>query len=750
MAYNKVYFHGAGPGIGDLMSVVDAAEIPFTIKSIKNEGFVLEALEYTSAAHNIIYRDPSPLGAGDDHPDLGLSPAEAAGEHWARFKLTMPDGIKDNRHRIWIEPTNEIDTNANAEWLGQFTYEYAKLTLAEEYNVLLSGHNAGQPEPEHWEMYFGPFLELTAQYPENIGVSLHEGKIDGDIRIPAWSDRWVPYLIGRYKFLHEACDRMGLDRPTVFISEWAWAPRDLPNDTMVQEDIMWLSEEVAKHPNIRGVCLWNLDKGWGGATKKLVRHIDYVKQLTLTVQWPDPPPVIPGFHIEDEIDSLPKHETRVYKERDLSKVSAIVIHHTVTPNTYDWVKRIATHHVSENGWPGIGYHYCITGDGRIIQTNHHKTKSYHSYMENHISLGVAMLGNFSSEHPTDEQIDAVNWLLEGELLVEFPTAEIVPHRQMEHSQTACPGATWEEWFDRIAFTPPEELTLEEFLWQDSEETQCISVNPDAALQSAIFGDGFTPVGTENWVVYDGKTYAYMAAELLDKSLPRRVYYALTPKWDEIVFTEDPFVTEPPPVIPPKYDMANYLWPEGEFGPIIILKNNWGANDERQQLQRGADGKSYVTKNSQWERRDVGFIPSRPGQYISLEMDTSPGRGEYYTFNGPWLPRLWEPGLPDFISEGLTVFHKKDDCSVVSSYVASSTLHFHTHYERYEIGDLVFEDVVVLEWIVDGGVDETYWYAAGVGLIRWLKYDGRESKAVEFIPVGQQENNVREVIPCAGD
>ena len=95
MAYNKVFFHGIGRGIGDMMVAIDAGGIPFAIKSIKNEGFVLDGVRLAKESgirHSIIYRDPNPNGAANDHPDYGLSPAEAAGEHWARLKMSLPDG----------------------------------------------------------------------------------------------------------------------------------------------------------------------------------------------------------------------------------------------------------------------------------------------------------------------------------------------------------------------------------------------------------------------------------------------------------------------------------------------------------------------------------------------------------------------------------------------------------------------------------------------------------------------------------
>ena len=45
---------------------------------------------------------------------------------------------------------------------------------------------------------------------------------------------------------------------------------------------------------------------------------------------------------------------------------------------------------------------------------------------------------------------------------------------------------------------------------------------------------------------------------------------------------------------------------------------------------------------------------------------------------------------------------------------------------------------------NGQVDERYWCANGLGLVRWQKYSGQRSWIHELIPVGSHGNNVKEV------
>jgi hypothetical protein len=70
------------------------------------------------------------------------------------------------------------------------------------------------------------------------------------------------------------------------------------------------------------------------------------------------------------------------------------------------------------------------------------------------------------------------------------------------------------------------------LWNKSIELQTVQLNPNAALQAAIFADGFVPVQSEFWHVVDGTEYAAQAAEHLGSS-QRRVYYAIVPNWSDV-------------------------------------------------------------------------------------------------------------------------------------------------------------------------------------------------------------------------
>ncbi len=190
------------------------------------------------------------------------------------------------------------------------------------------------------------------------------------------------------------------------------------------------------------------------------------------------------------------------------------------------------------------------------------------------------------------------------------------------------------------------------------------------------------------------------------------------------------------------DMRNYFMPKsGNYGQLFMLKNNWGAGDERCQLQSN-NNISFVTKNQAYEQRVID------NSYIDLKMDTSPGNGEYYTATGHWLPRYMSPSQVFTRSETITFRHKLN-CQPVPSkptYTATTTITFDKHHTDWTCpeSNIALQDVIELSWFAGGRVDERYWFANGLGLVRWEKYSGQKSWIHELVPVGTQGNNVKEV------
>ncbi|MEM7343429.1 MAG: N-acetylmuramoyl-L-alanine amidase [Chloroflexota bacterium] len=146
--------------------------------------------------------------------------------------------------------------------------------------------------------------------------------------------------------------------------------------------------------------------------------------------------------INDIVDDLPRHATKRYQSRSLSAIKRIIVHHTAVPASVS-AERIANYNVSRNDWPGLGFHYMVTADGVVQQTNDLTTISYHTGGHNSDSIGVAFAGDFDETVPNEAQITAgshlIAWLLDS---LDLPLTELHAHK--EYARTTCPGDQWNQ------------------------------------------------------------------------------------------------------------------------------------------------------------------------------------------------------------------------------------------------------------------------------------------------------------------
>ncbi|MGA7878255.1 MAG: N-acetylmuramoyl-L-alanine amidase [Desulfoferrobacter sp.] len=126
----------------------------------------------------------------------------------------------------------------------------------------------------------------------------------------------------------------------------------------------------------------------------------------------------------------------------------IVIHHTATDiGNAMLINR--THH-DRGFWYGLGYHFLIDngtlgkGDGQIEQSPRwiKQMKGAHCKAGgmNSKGIGIALVGNFNEEFPTQKQLDSLAYLLR--LLCQYyhiPTSNIIGHRDVDGACTDCPG-----------------------------------------------------------------------------------------------------------------------------------------------------------------------------------------------------------------------------------------------------------------------------------------------------------------------
>jgi hypothetical protein len=145
----------------------------------------------------------------------------------------------------------------------------------------------------------------------------------------------------------------------------------------------------------------------------------------------------------------------------------------------DWKRLangIAAFHVDHNGWAGIGYHFLIMPDGKVIYVSDLSHGAANVANHNDINFGACFIGDFTKELPTDEQIMSAHllaeWLLEQ--TPQYPNLNdwdrsIRGHKDWGDPKTgvnvtACPGSSWPDDMKYrikygVPYTPPAPVSV---------------------------------------------------------------------------------------------------------------------------------------------------------------------------------------------------------------------------------------------------------------------------------------------------
>lgn len=155
-------------------------------------------------------------------------------------------------------------------------------------------------------------------------------------------------------------------------------------------------------------------------------------------------------NIQDVVGQLPRHPAKQYANRPLNQIKELVVHHSAIPASVT-AQRIADYQVSKQDWPGIGYHFYVTADGTIQQTNDLETVAFHVSGFNPTTVGVCLAGDFTLNPPTAAQITAsahlLAWLADE---LNLPLQAIKSHK--DYMATQCPGQQWDtgaRWRDQL-------------------------------------------------------------------------------------------------------------------------------------------------------------------------------------------------------------------------------------------------------------------------------------------------------------
>ena len=151
-----------------------------------------------------------------------------------------------------------------------------------------------------------------------------------------------------------------------------------------------------------------------------------------------------ALRINDVSASLTQSTTNSYPRRQRSAINRIILHHTATSPAIS-VQRIAQYQVNNRNLPGITYHYCVTDQGLIYQSQPLEVVSRHAgdqYSPN--SVGVCLIGNFTDAVPPSPQLSSTASLL-AYLVAELGLSLDQVFGYSDLVVTGSPGATWSTW-----------------------------------------------------------------------------------------------------------------------------------------------------------------------------------------------------------------------------------------------------------------------------------------------------------------
>jgi len=189
--------------------------------------------------------------------------------------------------------------------------------------------------------------------------------------------------------------------------------------------------------------------------QQLVAATTTAPAVTTTVVTPPPvtAPAIAPPPMEDVTTRLRRHPVKRFDRRTLDQIQYLVIQHSVLPGDFP-PEKIANYLVEKRQWPGIGYHFYITSDGKIYQTNRLETVCYFagaSARYNPLGVCICFAGNFTDEVPTAAQLSSGGKLLTFLMQeLHLPLESIRGHKEFVVTQS--PGNQWDggrKWKDML-------------------------------------------------------------------------------------------------------------------------------------------------------------------------------------------------------------------------------------------------------------------------------------------------------------
>lgn len=751
MRHLPVGFHtGSGGnmnGIGKpdgYMPTLSNDGTPFGLTAADDYGVIHEGSQYPGE-NFLAYR------MTDIHevPMYGSDPVVAALTAWQGVVASLPPEF--NKEKTWVIIWNEPRKEAEwGDWMGETAYEMAQLTMRDGYKAAFFGYSSGTPDFDTW---FTPgmvkFLRLAAQNPDKIAVALHEYSYNLSDIMDGY-----PYKVGRFEFLHEACDEQQIGRPTIMITEFGWTYNAVPDAPIAMSHIMQAADLYAIHPNILFATIWYLGGGYGGIADKAQRLIAPVTEAALTYVPPDPvtpPPPLPEESLEQYLWRLSIDRQPISLNAEAA-LQAAMFQDGLTPvESEEWEE-----------YNGSTYSYQAAEDpGGVIPRRVYTAE----VPVPGVPWSVFWFGEPDEEVPPPPPppagtFELTHWPTNSKIVNQgFGASPDNYDHYCDHADLCLPGHNgWD--IHAVLGSPFYAAVSGEVIWVSDTRPSggpssygwhvrvktgdyiCIYAHA-AALPPVAVGDHV--VGGQV-IAFSGNTGRSSGAHC---HFEMRNCLLSEPEWPWCIIDCTPYISPLWRDQPPSddlYDMSPYFQvvPAGN-GPFFVLQHENGPTEDIQHQIHSGD--VLIVKNRNYERLRV------TASHIERREDTSPRPGEYYVLDdgygwSRWSPRYW--GVGDVYHRSPDVrFYRKDNCQQLSEDLGvGSVLTFLGHITSWTSpAGITVSDVIHMgfSWGAGGPYIEEYWYAKNIGMVQWTNDQGSRSYISE-LPFGRAPLDP-EIISC---
>ncbi|XP_066435942.1 peptidoglycan-recognition protein SC2-like [Eleutherodactylus coqui] len=129
-------------------------------------------------------------------------------------------------------------------------------------------------------------------------------------------------------------------------------------------------------------------------------------------------------------------------------VPYVIIHHTEgtacssQSACVSQAKSVQNYHMNSNGWCDVGYSFLVGEDGRVYEGRGWTSVGAHAPDYNKNSIGISVMGSFTSKNPNTAALNAVKSLISCGVSKGYikSTYTLKGHRNV--TATDCPGNTF--------------------------------------------------------------------------------------------------------------------------------------------------------------------------------------------------------------------------------------------------------------------------------------------------------------------